>query len=463
MNQHTGIAIDGLAPTTRGRRPVSKHKQRVFLAATLLLTDLVAIFLGLALASMIRFGHVWTGLDSRNILAIAPFYVISAVAVRALSGEALIRLAETLKRGMLALGATASMLLYLLFATQDGDQVSRVLLTLTFACAACMLLILRPLHVYFARHHLGGELYSVLVLNDGVFPASLGGHISINVSGRFDAANPSAEDYDRLAGLLVCCDRVVVRCTPDKRDLWAHVLQGMNVHAEIIAPEIAQTRALAISNIASRPTLVVARGPLSLRDRVMKRCFDLIVAVSALIALAPLLLLVSIAIKIDSPGPIMFKQKRIGRQNKLFEIYKFRTMYANRCNETASQLTQRNDSRVTRIGGLLRRTSVDELPQLLNVLQGAMSIVGPRPHATGALAADKLYWEVDQKYWHRHACKPGITGLAQVKGFRGSTDQEIDLQNRLDADLDYVANWSFWGDVAIIFKTLQVLSHKNAF
>lgn len=463
MNQHTGIAIDGLASTTRGRRPVSKHKQRAFLAATLLLTDLVAIFLGLALASMIRFGHVWTGLDSRNILAIAPFYVISAVAVRALSGEALIRLAETLKRGMLALGATASMLLYLLFATQDGDQVSRALLTLTFACAAAMLLVLRPLHVYFARHHLGGELYSVLVLNDGVFPASLGRHISINVSGRFDAANPSAEDYDRLAGLLVCCDRVVVRCTPDKRDLWAHVLQGMNVHAEIVAPEITQTRAIAVSSFAGRPTFLVAKGPLNLRDRLLKRGFDIIVAASALLFLAPVMLLVAVAIRLESPGPALFRQKRIGRQNRLFDIFKFRSMRVEACDLGGKRSATRDDDRITRVGRFIRRTSIDELPQLLNVLKGDMSIVGPRPHAVHSTAKSKLFWEVDERYWYRHACKPGITGLAQIRGYRGATHEERDLTDRLEADLEYVGKWSFWNDVAIILKTVMVVVHPNAY
>lgn len=463
MNQHTGIARDGLASANRGRRAVSKHKQRVLLAGTLLLTDLTAIFLGLALASVIRFGHVWSGLDSRNILAIAPFYVISAAAVRALSGEALIRLADALKRGMLALGATGSMLLYLLFATQDGDQVSRALLTLTFACAAFMLLMLRPLHVYFARHRLGGELYSVLVLNDGVYPASLGGNIPINMTGRFDAANPSAEDYDRLAGLLSCCDRVVVRCSPEKRDLWAHVLQGMNVHAEIVAPEITQTRAIAIGTIAGRPTFLVARGPLNLRDRMLKRGFDLVVAIGALLILAPVMLLVALAIKLESPGPALFRQKRIGRQNRLFDIFKFRSMRSETCDLGGSRSATRDDERITRVGRFIRRTSIDELPQLLNVLKGDMSIVGPRPHAVHSTAQSKLFWEVDERYWYRHACKPGITGLAQVRGFRGATHEERDLTDRLEADLEYVGKWSFWNDVAILLKTVMVVMHQNAY
>ena len=123
----------------------------------------------------------------------------------------------------------------------------------------------------------------------------------------------------------------------------------------------------------------------------------------------------------------------------------------------------RNDDRITRVGKFIRRTSIDELPQLLNVLSGTMSIVGPRPHALGSRAADKLFWEVDPRYWHRHAAKPGLTGLAQVRGYRGATIIEDDLRNRLQADLEYLDTWSIWRDVKIIVMTFQVMVHKNAF
>lgn len=463
MNQHTSFAMDGIAPVGHGVRSVSKHKQRVLLAVTLLLTDLTAVFFGLAIASVIRFGHVWTGINSRNVFAIVPFYVISAVGVRALNGEALIRLAETLKRGMLALTASASLLLYLLFATQDGDQVSRAFLTLSFACAALMLAVLRPAHVYVSKRVLGGSLYSVLVLNDGAFPTALTGHIPVNMNGRFDPANPSAEDYHRLAGLLSSCDRVVVRCAPERRDLWAHVLQGMNVYAEIVAPEITQTRATAIGMFAGRPTFVVAQGPLNLRDRTLKRIFDLVLASTALLFLAPIMLLVAVVIKLESPGPALFRQKRIGRQNRLFDIYKFRSMRVESCDLGGTRSATRDDDRITRIGRLIRRSSIDELPQLLNVLKGDMSIVGPRPHAVHSTAKSKLFWEVDARYWYRHACKPGITGLAQIRGHRGATHEESDLTDRLEADLEYLGKWSFWNDVAIIVKTVMVIVHPNAY
>lgn len=124
---------------------------------------------------------------------------------------------------------------------------------------------------------------------------------------------------------------------------------------------------------------------------------------------------------------------------------------------------QRGDRRVTRIGAIIRRTSIDELPQLFNVLKGEMSIVGPRPHALGSQAGTKLFWEVDEQYWTRHALKPGLTGLAQVRGLRGATDVESDLTRRLDADLEYLNGWSIWRDIGIVLGTLRVLTHSKAY
>jgi lipopolysaccharide/colanic/teichoic acid biosynthesis glycosyltransferase len=185
--------------------------------------------------------------------------------------------------------------------------------------------------------------------------------------------------------------------------------------------------------------------------------------VPVLILIMPALLLTALAIKLESTGPALFVQSRVGKGNRLFAMYKFRSMYTDRLDHSASKLTTRNDSRVTRIGRFIRATSIDELPQLLNVIKGDMSIVGPRPHATGALAGDALYWEVSSFYWSRHAVKPGLTGLAQVKGFRGNTETMDDLRNRLQADLEYLNDWSIWRDIALVLQTFGVLMHRNAF
>jgi len=138
-------------------------------------------------------------------------------------------------------------------------------------------------------------------------------------------------------------------------------------------------------------------------------------------------------------------------------------MHTDRGDAAGSVSASRDDDRITRVGRFIRATSVDELPQLLNVLFGSMSIVGPRPHALGSLAGQQLFWEVDERYWHRHALKPGITGLAQVRGFRGATHRRDDLTRRLQADLEYIVGWSVWRDFAILVSTARVVVHKNAF
>jgi lipopolysaccharide/colanic/teichoic acid biosynthesis glycosyltransferase len=128
-----------------------------------------------------------------------------------------------------------------------------------------------------------------------------------------------------------------------------------------------------------------------------------------------------------------------------------------------NQSASRDDDRVTRVGRFLRSTSIDELPQLINVLLGSMSVVGPRPHALGSLAGDQLFWHVDERYWHRHALKPGITGLAQIRGFRGATHTREHLTSRLQADLEYMSGWSLWRDVSIVLSTAKVLVHPDAY
>jgi lipopolysaccharide/colanic/teichoic acid biosynthesis glycosyltransferase len=168
-------------------------------------------------------------------------------------------------------------------------------------------------------------------------------------------------------------------------------------------------------------------------------------------------------VKLTSPGPILFRQPRIGKDGRPFSIYKFRSMRIEASDHKAATLTRRDDDRVTRVGAFLRKTSIDELPQLFNVLNGDMSVVGPRPHAAAAKAGDSLYWEVDARYWERHCIKPGMTGLAQVRGHRGATDHHQDLIDRLQSDLEYVSDWSIWRDLRIIVATLGVLVHHKAY
>jgi len=199
-------------------------------------------------------------------------------------------------------------------------------------------------------------------------------------------------------------------------------------------------------------------------DLVAHRAMNMFIAAVAIFVALPLLLLIAIAIKIDSPGPVLFRQKRYGFNNQLIEVLKFRTMRQDACDANGSNLTTPNDPRVTRLGHLLRRSSLDELPQLINVLRGEMSVVGPRPHAIEAKAADQLYQDVVSGYAARHKMKPGLTGWAQVNGWRGPTTTEEQIVKRVEHDLWYLENWSIYFDIKIIVMTAFVaLFGKNAY
>ena len=224
-------------------------------------------------------------------------------------------------------------------------------------------------------------------------------------------------------------------------------------------------RPRAYSYIGNVPVLDVLDKPITDWDVVTKWLFDKLVGSLMLLAASPIMLLAALAIKLDSRGPVFFKQKRYGFNNELIEVYKFRSMYVERCDPAASVLVTKGDARVTRVGAFLRKTSIDELPQLLNVvLKGNLSLVGPRPHAVHAKAENRRYDEAVDGYFARHRVKPGITGWAQVCGWRGETDTQEKIQRRVEHDLYYIENWSVLFDLYILARTpLAVLSSSNAY
>lgn len=217
--------------------------------------------------------------------------------------------------------------------------------------------------------------------------------------------------------------------------------------------------------IGNVPVLDIFDKPIGAWDAIVKSAFDRVVGACALVILSPLMLLAALAIKLDSRGPVLFRQKRYGFNNELIEIYKFRSMYADQQDANASRLVTRGDPRVTRVGRILRKTSMDELPQLFNVVfKGNLSLVGPRPHALHAKAADRLYDEVVEGYFARHKVRPGMTGWAQVNGWRGETDTPQKLQQRVEHDLYYIENWSMLFDLYILAITpFALLKTENAF
>ena len=222
-------------------------------------------------------------------------------------------------------------------------------------------------------------------------------------------------------------------------------------------------RPRAYSYIGNVPVLDVFDKPIQDWDVVLKWIFDRVVGAAALVALSPVLLLTALAIKLDSKGPVFFRQKRYGFNNELIEVWKFRSMYTDRSDATASKLVTKDDPRVTRVGRFIRKTSIDELPQLFNVvLFGNLSLVGPRPHAVHAKAANALYGDVVDGYFARHKVKPGITGWAQINGWRGETDTPEKIQRRVEHDLYYIENWSVLFDLYILAKTpTSLASHRE--
>ena len=212
------------------------------------------------------------------------------------------------------------------------------------------------------------------------------------------------------------------------------------------------------------PFTPLAERPLGGWNRIIKSVEDKLIGGIAIIVLSPLMALIALAIKLESRGPVFYVQERVGFNNRPFTVYKYRSMYGDGDDAREFKQATRHDPRITRVGRILRRTSLDELPQLFNVMLGTMSLVGPRPHAPGTQTEGRYFHEVMDDYAHRHRVKPGITGWAQVNGFRGETDTLKKLEDRVRHDLYYIDNWSLALDIEVLFRTvLVVLTDKNAY
>ena len=227
-------------------------------------------------------------------------------------------------------------------------------------------------------------------------------------------------------------------------------------------PDIFSLRLInhSVREIAGIPVLTLSETPLTGMRLFLKNLEDMALASLALILAAPLLLVVALAIKVDSPGPVFFRQERMGWNGEVFRIWKFRSMLARQLEGDIVEQAQKKDPRVTRVGAFIRRTSLDELPQLFNVLVGDMSLVGPRPHA---VQHDVEYSRRITDYFARRNIKPGITGLAQVRGFRGETRDIEQMIQRVESDIEYINNWSLWLDFVILLRTVFAFTGKQAY
>jgi Undecaprenyl-phosphate glucose phosphotransferase len=263
-------------------------------------------------------------------------------------------------------------------------------------------------------------------------------------------------------------DEVIVALPLDAEDRLKTLfdkLKGVALDLRLSMEPVAQRfQVRGMSYVGDVPLLEIADRPLKHWRSVAKWIEDKILAGILLIWLAPLFAVIAPAIKLDSRGPVLFVQKRFGFNNNVIQVFKFRTMHVDRGDQSGALRTVRNDPRVTHVGRILRWLSLDELPQLVNVLRGDMSLVGPRPHAIAMKTGDRLYCDAVEQYLHRHRVKPGITGWAQVNGLRGEVDTLEKARARVAHDLYYIEHWSPWLDLKILMKTVGILaSCDNAY
>ncbi len=443
-----------------GRSLSSRQALRYRYHAALMVTDASALVFSFWIAGLLR---TTSAVESGSTLGLllVPVMLVLAFNNGAYSYQSLANWRHGLGRIVTAAVQALALVLLVAFSVQSSEQVSR----LVFAAGAALMpvgLVLGRWAMHRRTRHHG--LLGRLVITDRcqvTLPAGID-VVDADAAGlRPDPRDPMM--LNRLGQVVRGADFVLVCCRVEDRVDWAHLLRGTDVPSHVLIPEFDTLGGSTVSRFHGHPVMQISTGVLDMRERFQKRMLDLALTVPAIVLLTPVLVAVALAIKLDTRGPVLFRQERLGRGNRLFRLHKFRSMHVRDCDARGDTSTARGDARVTRVGRFIRATSLDELPQLFNVLGGDMSLVGPRPHALGSLAGLELFWDVDQRYWHRHALKPGITGLAQVRGFRGATLQRDDLVNRLQADLEYFEGWSIWRDIRILFATVRVMVHRNAY
>lgn len=450
----------GSGTTPAQPRLSTRRALRARLYATALITDGLAILSAFSLAAAL-FGHGWASARGVQVLLLAlPLFY--ALVIGDYVPETLVDWRRGLFGAATALVGSFLAVTLALSIMLRGAAPPQPALLAGFGFAGVALLLVRIAHGRVARQVLRGRPLESVLLLDGLDVAAPDGVTVVDarpIGVESGVQHPFV--LDRLAQAIGHADRLYVACAAERRPTWAMALQGSALHVELLIPELETLGALGTSAFAGVPTVVITTGRMRARDEMAKRAFDLAASVLLLTMCLPLLCFIALLVKSTSKGGVFFVQKRVGRGNRLFDVIKFRTMRAESADLNGDTSAHRSDSRVTTVGRFLRATSLDEIPQLLNILRGEMSFVGPRPHAVGSLAGDKLFWEIDHRYHYRHACKPGLTGLAQVRGHRGATLRREDLVNRLRADLEYINGWSLMRDLRIMIATVRVVIHRD--
>jgi exopolysaccharide biosynthesis polyprenyl glycosylphosphotransferase len=450
----------------RLNRPLAPplERLRLRLCLSLMIVDGLAILASFLFAGVIYLGEFPSEIALREATLIAPMFLIFGFHGSFYKPELIFSIRNSLYNCIYSFAVSAMVFVLITFYSKITEEFSRVIFTLGCFLSVVTILSLRWLIRLWVRRVVGPSLQNTVIIHAGG-PAIHMDH-AYHVDANEHDLSPDANDpanLDRLGRYMQNMDRVIISCAHDDRALWAPLLRAAGVQGEFVSDALRKLGALKIQNEVGFSSVVVSTRPLGIEARVLKRLMDVSLSSFALLVLSPLMAVVALLIRLEDGGPVLFRQRRMGYGNRFFWIYKFRSMRTELGDADGSRSISREDDRTTTIGKLIRRTSIDELPQLFNVWRGDMSLVGPRPHALGSQAGEKLFWEIDGRYWNRHVLKPGVTGLAQVRGFRGATACEQDLADRLKADLEYISNWSLWLDVKILLKTLRVLIHDNAY
>lgn len=421
---------------------------------------------------------IWNSLCCTILLQIADTYQLPMLR----------RAIATMPRVQIALLASFSLTALVIFATLPAEVYTWQTLWLWYGTSAAFLLIERIIVGLMMRHWgRNGVMERRAVIVGGGQAAkdlirSLEQHDNdIRICGIFDDRK-SARSPDVVAGYpklgtfaelvefarLTKLDMLIIsipmsaegRILELIRQLWVLPVDiRIAAHANKL-----RFRPRSYSHIGSVPMLDVMDKPLRDWDAVAKRVFDIVFSLICISLLWPLMLGAAIAVKSTSKGPILFKQRRHGFNNETINVWKFRSMYTEMSDPTAKKAVTKNDPRVTPVGRFLRKSSMDELPQMFNVLAGDLSLVGPRPHAVHAQTGDLKYTEVVEHYFARHKVKPGVTGWAQINGWRGEIDHGDKIKNRTAHDLYYIENWSLWLDLKILVLTpIRLLKSENAY
>ncbi len=452
-------------PVVALRAPVRRETLRIALMVLTAVLDCLALIAGFKLIEDVR-GFAWLSPGGVSLLIIAvPSYLYFGIIGSSFSSITIGRFAESYVSALRALLCTALVLIVCAFLAKFSMKISRSSFAYAMILSSGILFASRMFIARAFRWAMRSRSADHLLITDRrpiEMPTTLDLLDLSEARLRPDLYSPA--QMSALSERIRHYDIVYLHCSDEaEREAWITTMKASGVACEIVMPDNSLYSAVGIGRIGGSDTLILSRGPLSLGSRIQKRVFDLVIASLMLIVLAPLMALVALLIKLETPGPALFSQMRIGQANRPIRIYKFRSMRMAGADALGERSTARGDDRLTRVGAFIRRVSIDELPQLFNVIRGDMSLVGPRPHAVGSRAGEQLFWEVSELYWMRHALKPGITGLAQINGYRGATHRRSDLEARLRYDLQYLQSWSLWNDVVIMLATVKVVAHANAY